>query len=437
VVLINRDFTRLWAGQAVSVVGDFVFDTTLVLWVATVLLRGQPYAAAAVAAVPLCFGVATVLVGPIAGVFVDRWDRRRTMLVSDLVRAGLVGALTVVAFLPAGLLPVPATLAAIYAVVLLASAAAQFFNPARFALIGDVVTGDADRARAAGVGQATSAIAAIIGPPLAAPLLFTVGVRWALLLNALSFLVSYAAVRSVQIAAPPHPAGTAPAPGRGMWRELGDGLRLVARSPLLRAIILTAMLVQLGTGAFNALGVFFVTENLRVSARFYGTLDMGLGIGLIGGSLAAGFVTVRLGSARVFWLGLLLVGAGLAVYTRLTDLVAAVVVLGLIGVPLAALNAAVGPLMLRTVPHEYVGRVMAIFVPSLNLTSITSAAVAGWLASTVLLGFDATIAGVRLGRIDTIFLVCAALIVAGAVYAGVALRGADEPATSAQPAPTR
>ena len=49
----------------------------------------------------------------------------------------------------------------------------------------------------------------------------------------------------------------------------------------------------------------------------------------------------------------------------------------------------------------------------------------------------ATIAGVRLGRIDTIFLVCAALIVAGAVYAGVALRGADEAATSAQPAPTR
>ncbi|HXM55817.1 MAG TPA: hypothetical protein VOB72_10540 [Candidatus Dormibacteraeota bacterium] len=86
-------------------------------------------------------------------------------------------------------------------------------------------------------------------------------------------------------------------------------------------------------------------------------------------------------------LGPLLTGVGLGVYSRLTDLVAAIVVLGLVGVPLAALNAAVGPLMLRTVPPEYVGRVMAaILMPSLTMTSILSIAVAGWLASTVLLG---------------------------------------------------
>jgi MFS family permease len=120
-----------------------VFDTTLVLWVGTVLLSGRSYAPAAESALLLCVAVATLVVGPIAGVFVDRWDRRRTMLRADLIRAGLVGILAAVAFLPADALPVPATLALIYAVVLLSATAAQFFNPARFALIGDVVEGDA------------------------------------------------------------------------------------------------------------------------------------------------------------------------------------------------------------------------------------------------------------------------------------------------------
>src|SRR5436309_532993 len=120
-LLVNRNYARLWVGQAVSLVGDFVFDTTLVLWVGVVLLRGLPYAPAAVAGLLVGVAVATLLVGPLAGVFVDRWDRRRTMLGADLVRAGLIGALTLLAFLPAA--PVPVTLGAIYASVLLTAAA--------------------------------------------------------------------------------------------------------------------------------------------------------------------------------------------------------------------------------------------------------------------------------------------------------------------------
>ncbi|HEY3501280.1 MAG TPA: MFS transporter [Actinocatenispora sp.] len=133
-LLVNRDYARLWAGHAISTVGDYIFDTTLVLWVGTVLLHDRSYAPAAVSGLLAAVALATMLVAPVAGVFVDRWDRRRTMLVADLVRAALV------------------VLA--YAVVTLAAASAQFFNPARFALIGQVVADPADRSRAAGIGQA-------------------------------------------------------------------------------------------------------------------------------------------------------------------------------------------------------------------------------------------------------------------------------------------
>jgi MFS family permease len=98
--LINRDYARLWWGQAVSSIGDFVFDTTLVLWIATKLGKGQSWSPAAVGGVMLAASIAILVVGPLAGVFVDRWNRRRTMLRTEKYRAVLVGGLTAVAFLP-------------------------------------------------------------------------------------------------------------------------------------------------------------------------------------------------------------------------------------------------------------------------------------------------------------------------------------------------
>lgn len=93
--LINRDYTRLWYGQAISVLGDYMYDTTLALWVATRLGRGHSWAPAAMSGVLLAAGAAVLVVGPLAGVFVDRWNRKGLMLRTEVVRAVLVGALAV------------------------------------------------------------------------------------------------------------------------------------------------------------------------------------------------------------------------------------------------------------------------------------------------------------------------------------------------------
>jgi MFS family permease len=424
--LINRNFARLWWGQAISLVGDFVFDTTLVLWVGTVLLRGDRYAPAAVAGVLLAVAAATMLVGPLAGVFVDRWDNRRTMLAADLIRAGLVGLLTVVAFLPSGTLPVPVTLVLAYLTVLLSTAAGTFFNPARFALIGDVVEGDAARAKATGLGQVTQALAGIVGPPLAAPLLFTVGVQYALLLNALSFLVSFVAVRSVKVDRPA-PAATDATRASGVWREFAAGLAVVGRSRALIALLVTIVVVTLGAGALNALDVFFVSENLHAPARWYGTLGMALGAGLIVGALAGGTLTAKLGAVRVLCAGLLIAGLGFVGYARLDHLWQALILLPLLGIPIGALNTAFTPILLNATPRAYVGRVISVVNPVQQLAQMVSVLAAGWLVSTVLRDLHATVGGVHVGRIDAVFTGGGVLILAGALYATVALRGADTP----------
>src|SRR3981189_53003 len=108
--VINANYTKLFYGQAISSIGDYVFDTTLILWIGTRLLAGKDYAPAAVSGVLVALAAGVIIVGPVACVFVDRWDKRRTMMVSDLVRAALVAALGVVAMLPAGTIPVGITL---------------------------------------------------------------------------------------------------------------------------------------------------------------------------------------------------------------------------------------------------------------------------------------------------------------------------------------
>jgi hypothetical protein len=133
------------SAKAVSLVGDEVFDTTLLVWIGTVLLAGRPHEPVISSAVLIVTSTVIVLLGPIAGVFGDRWDKRRTMMRADGTRAVLIGLLVVVAALGSRL-PLPATTTAIAVVVLLATAAARLFKSARMVIVADVVPGSLGRA---------------------------------------------------------------------------------------------------------------------------------------------------------------------------------------------------------------------------------------------------------------------------------------------------
>ncbi len=429
-LLINREYAKLWLGSAVSNLGDVIFDTTLVLWVGTVIARGQTWGPLAVSGALLAVAVPAMLVAPLAGVFVDRWDYRRTMLASDAIRAVLVAAMLPLAFLT---LPVPAQLGLIYALLLLASISAQFFNPARFAIIGDLV-GDEHRPRASSIAQVTFALTGVIGPPLAAPLLFTVGVQWALAINVVSFLVSFVMVRAIRVPAVVASARTrAGAPG--IWSEFVAGLRFFVRSRVLTTVVVTAAIVTVGAGCVNALDVFFVSANLHAGAKWFGLLSMAFGAGSIVGALATGTLAGRLGYARTYSWGLLLFGVALLGFARSGHVAVAMVLLFAAGVPVSAVNTVVGPIILRVTPREMVGRVISMVNPLLQLAAMLSIAVAGWLASTGLRGLDTRVAGVHIGPIDTIYTGGGVLALLGGAWAVFAMRPADLSAPADQPVP--
>jgi MFS family permease len=425
--LINPVYARLWSGQVVSSLGDTVFTTTLILWVATVLAKGKPWAPAAVSAVLVATGAAVLLVGPVAGVFVDRWDNRRIMLRTDLARSAIAGLLAVISFVPARDLPAWAWLSMICAVVFALNAGGQFFGPARFTAIRDVVAGEADRTRAAGISQATVGIVAIVGPPLAAPLLFTFGLQWALMFNAMSYMVSFIAIRSVKFGRPPQHT---PARQRSSLRaEFMAGLRFYRGSRFLVALLVLAVIGQFGVGVMEVLNVFFVTTNLHVSAHLYGYLGTAFGVGAIVGAVFAGRVAGWIGARATTWAGLIVSGALIVAYSRQTVFPAGVAVLFLAAVPVAMLNAAMAPLLMAAAPREFMGRVLAVFNPVTQLAALLSTVLAGWLASTALRTFNGSLAGLRFGPIDTILAACGLVVVVAGVYARIALpRPAPEPA---------
>jgi len=336
---------------------------------------------------------------------------------TEVIRAAMVTGLTGLSFVPVRDLPIGLWLAAVYLVVFVLNASGQFFNPARFATTGDVVHGEQDRVRAAGLAEATASAAGIIGPPIAAVLLVTVGFQWALAANAASYAVSYLAIRFLRVTPGPHPPALAEAGETSLHAEFSVGLRLFVRNRFLMSLLTVTMICQCGTGAISALNVFFVTRDLHASSRLFGIAETAMGVGFIIGALAAGRMVRWIGARALTWSGLLATGVRAAGYALQRSFPAGLVMLAIYAMPIAMLTTAVAPLLLDAAPRAYLGRVMAVFTPVNQLVSVLSMVVSGWLMSTVLRSFRASFAGVTLNSVSLIFIVAGALIFVSGIRA--------------------
>ncbi len=304
-LLINRDFALLWIGQSVSIFGDLMFTTTLVIWIALGLAKHQPWSPIAVSGVLLAAAAPTLLVGLFAGVFVDRARKRPLMLWMDGLRVIIVAPLVLVTGaiplpgLAGGRLPLFWTLAAIYTVVVLVNIGEQFFRPSSMALIQEIVPKEL-QARAMGLSQVSISIALILGPALAAPLYAAFGPEWALLIDAATFAVSYLTIAAIRAQGAPLTARQQQ--GGSFWRELWAGFRFFFSNRVLVTLLLAIIVAVSGASALNTLDVFFATQNLHATTAMYGLIGGVFGLGSILGSLIFGMTAQRIGLARTLWL---------------------------------------------------------------------------------------------------------------------------------------
>jgi len=420
-LLISRGFALLWAGQSISSIGDALLDFSLALWIVFDLGRGQSWAPLAVSGVLVSSSMGTLVIGPIAGVFVDRWDKRRTLLWVTAVQALVTASLLLAASsarppLPAfagGRPGLVSRLALLYGVVIVVYGSAQFGRAARTALIGDLVE-EHLRPQASALIEMMANLAFLIGFGLAPVLFVPFGIGFALVAEALSFVVALVALLYVK--APPS-ARSVVRGGRGNVRaEFFDGLRFALGNLVIRTLLVVYILVLFGSGAINALFVFFLTQDLHASEAAIGVFPVVLGVGLVLGSILGGALARRVGLTRIFWLSMFLLGIGAIALSRQTALVPALVCAFLLGVPNGVMNVALLPLVLHITPRQIVGRVMGVLEPAMTAAQVASMAVFGALASTVFYRFRASVLGVELDTYGLLILISGLLcLLAGAI----------------------
>ena len=434
--LINRNFALLWTGQSISFIGDALLDFTFALWIAFDLGRGQSWAPLAVSGVLAASSVGTLVIGPISGVFVDRWDKRRTMMAVILAQAVLTAALLLFAdltplpFFPGGHPSLTMKLVALYVVIFLVYGLAQFARAARTALIGDIVA-EPDQPQASGLIETMSGLSFIIGFGVA-PLLFVpFGIGIALLADALSFMLAFLAILAVH--APPSARSVKRGERGNVRREFVAGLRFALGNLVTRTLLITLVIVLFGSGAINALFVFFVAQDLHASEQAIGLFPVLLGVGAVLGSLLGGVLAKRIGLVRIFWGSIVLVGIAAIALSRQTALVPGLVCAFLVGIPNGSLNVALMPLVLRVTPKEMVGRVMNVIEPAMTVAQVTSIAIFGTLASTVFASFHADLLGQAFDAYDALILLTGLLCLLAGALAYTSLRRADVTLRTATP----
>ena len=274
------DFVRLWCGQGISQLGS-QFSALALPLVAVLLLDASAFEMGLLQAAR---SVPALLVGLVAGVWVDRLRRRPILIGADLGRAALLGLVPLLAGL--GLLRIEYLLAVVFAVGVLTI----FFDVAYQAYLPSLVD-RADLVEANGKLTATAQVALIVGPGLAGAVVQAVTAPFAVALDAVSFLLS--ALFLSRIRKPEKPVGTGVR--RSVWQDAVEGVRFILAHPFLRLTLAAGMVNNLCVSALQAVLVLYMTADLGLPPAVIGLLFTAVGVGALAGTLAAAPLSRRLG----------------------------------------------------------------------------------------------------------------------------------------------
>ena len=378
-ILRQRNFSRLWLGGLISMIGDWI------------LIVGLPFeiyrrtgSTLATGGMVLAYLVPSIALGSVAGVFVDRWDRRRLMVAVNLVLA--------VTLLPLLLIDSLGLWVA-YAVLLVASSVEQLFRPAEGALLPDLLeNADDDLVTANALNGMNNHLARLIGPALGGLIVATGGLLAVTIIDAVTFLISAALIWSIRTErtrasrAVPLEQEAANA-WRRLVAEWRDGLRVIWHQPVLRALLVFFTITRIGEGLTATLFVPWVTDALRSDSAGYGALLSTQAIGGLAGAVVIGRMAGRASPLVLVIAGSLtfgLIDLGLFTYPALYPHIwPALIVMVIVGVPGAAMMAGYHTLEQTLGGGRHRGRVIGAMGAVAGVGSLLGAIGAGILGESV------------------------------------------------------
>jgi MFS family permease len=354
----SPSYFPLWLSQLVSSFGDTLHYIALVVLVYELTGRG-----AAVALLVAAEVVPVLLLGPVAGVVIDRFSRKSVLIGADVARAGLTLSLV----WPQG---------AWHAYIVAAGIAAgnTFFNPTVQAVIPELTTED-QRLAANSVSWSTGRLVQIIASAIAGGLIALIGTDAAFMLNAASFAIS--ALLLVRLVIPPHAGQLGQDTKRGLDRYLGDareGLRYAVRDRLVSRLLIVQALASLATGATGAMLVVLAEQHLGLQPSGFAWLIGAIGVGALTGPLIPNALAKDYRNARWLFVPYIIRGIGDVLIAVFTPLPIALVILFVYG-----LNTSTGMVVFSStiqgaVPSRVRGRVFTLLDVTWNAMRLLSLA---------------------------------------------------------------
>lgn len=347
----QRNFALLWLAGLVTLLGDWAFYTVVPVFVLD--QTGSVFLAGAVWAV---IALPSVVVGPVAGVYVDRWDRRRIMLWGNVAQAVAASVLAAVGSGPG--------IWVTMTVVLVNASLAAMLLPAENALLPSLVR-DEDLAPANTLIAMNDNLGRIVGPPVGAVVYTLFGIEGVAVVNAASFLAAAVLVRTVGEGAGQRwarPVRSLSGDGSEPFRRsLRAGARIVRHHRLLGAVVLILGVVAFADGPLAAMISPFVDVTLGKGAAGVGAFATVRGVAGIFGGIVIGQIGRRVREDRLLAVSAALNGLGFAAMAVAQDFaVACVILVAVIGPTHMGLHITLTTLLQRESEDAHRGRVFAL-----------------------------------------------------------------------------
>jgi MFS transporter, DHA3 family, macrolide efflux protein len=359
-VFRRRDFRLMWIGQLVQTAG-----TALTSLAASILVYRLTGSALSVGLMMMATAAPSLFVGLFAGVVVDRYDRKRIMVITELMRAVLV------VFIP---ILVPFSIVWLYVIVALLSAISQFYDPAHESVLPEIAPED-ELASANSLMAISSFGATAIGFAASGLIASAADVDMAFYINSATFLFSALAISLVRIKpleVPEESGGAAL-----IVRNLQVGLRFLSDTPILRSLFLAYIPVLIAFGLSNSLLLPFADRALQATEFEYGIQEALTSIGFVVGSLLMARIFDRMREGQWIALGWMSMGLLGVIYSQMTSIPWAILLVTISGF-MNAPPAIGGRLILqRNTPREMRGRVNSAFFVSRDILFLIGMAAVG------------------------------------------------------------
>jgi MFS family permease len=378
---LNGSFSALWVGQLISLFGDRIHQIALAF-----LVLQATNSALAVAFVFLAASLPNLVLGPIAGTFVDRWDHQEVMVVSDLLRAAIVMLIPIAAV---------TNLILVYPLVFIITAVSLFFRPARTAVIPRIVADD-ELLTANSATWLGDTMADIIGYPIAGLFVAFLGAALPLAfwIDAGTYIASAALIGAMAVPPLRARAGTAAEAAQDaassatarFVEELKEGWQFLRHETVLLANTIQGAIGQFTLGVLIAITPVYAAEAIARGAvdakAAYAFLETAIGVGNLIGGFAVGLIGARLAKGRMVIGGYAIWGLCVAALAVAGQLPIAIGLMVGSGVANMIFIIPSQTLFQERTPPELIGRVVG-FRFSLVFGSMTIAMAVAGLLSTV------------------------------------------------------